>query len=60
MKQKEIDKLYQPSIESEITGDPTLRFFLREAKVDYKNLEFQVDLQISCFKIALTRWLSKF
>lgn len=60
MKQTEINKLYQPSIESEITGDPTLRFFLREAKMDFKNLDHQVDIQISCFKLALARWLNRF
>jgi len=42
-------------IETEINSDPTLRFNLREAKMDYRNLSHQVDIQIANFKIALHR-----
>ncbi len=46
-------------IEIEINSDPILRYNLREATLDYRNLLHQIDIQIFSFKLALHRALNK-
>jgi len=45
------------SLESVIEADPTLRFFLREAKLDFDKLEHQTKIMGSCVVIAINKWL---
>jgi len=44
-------------IETEINSDPTLRYNLREATLDYDKMLHQIDIQIASLKIALQRAL---
>ena len=50
---------YSNEIELEhvIEADPTLKFFLREAKLDFDKLEHQTAIMGSCVVIAINKWL---
>ena len=50
---------YSNEIELEhvIEADPTLKFFLRDAKMDYDKLEHQANVMSSCIVIAINKWL---
>jgi hypothetical protein len=45
-------------IETIINSDPTLRFFIKEAQIDWFN-QHQVDIRIAALKIALSRFIDK-
>jgi len=40
-----------------VQTDPTLNFFLREAKLDFDLLEHQTSIMASCVVIAINRWI---
>lgn len=42
-----------------IQSDPTLRFLLREAQIDSKNFDHQVNCKISAAKIALHKYIDR-
>ena len=46
-------------IENEINSDPTLRFILRESRLDSKHLMHQIDVRIAAFNIALAKYLNR-
>ena len=50
---------YSPEIEFEnvVEADPTLKFFLREATMDYDKLEHQAKVMGSVILIAINNWL---
>ena len=50
---------YSPEIEFEdvVQADPTLKFFLREASLDFDKLEHQTNLMGACVLIAINKWL---
>jgi len=50
---------YSPEIQLEdvIQADPTLKFFLRDAKLDFDKLEHQTNIMGSCVVIAIHKWL---
>ena len=50
---------YSAEIEFEtvVQADPTLRFFLREATMDYDKLDHQAKVMGSCVVIAISKWL---
>jgi len=50
---------YSPEIQFEdvVQGDPTLKFFLREATLDFDKLEHQANVMGSCVVIAISKWL---
>ncbi len=39
-----------------IKNDPTLNYFINEAKIDWNN-KFQVELRLNSLKIALSRYI---
>lgn len=43
--------------EDVVQQDPTLRFFLREAKMDYDKLDHQARVMGGCVVIAIHNWL---
>lgn len=43
----------------EVEHDPTLKFFLKEAHLDYDKLEFQLNLKFAAMQIALNAAISK-
>jgi len=50
---------YNPEIQLEdvIQADPTLKFFLREATLDFDKLEHQTNIMCSCVVIAISKYL---
>jgi len=50
---------HSPEIEFEdvVQADPTLKFFLRDATLDFNKLEHQTNLMCSCVLIAINKWL---
>ena len=50
---------YSTEIEFEnvVQQDPTLRFFLREATMDFDKLEHQANVMGSVIVIAISKWL---
>ena len=51
--------IYSNEIEFEdvVQADPTLKFFLREATLDFDKLEHQTKIMGSCIVIAINKWL---
>lgn len=47
----------QIKFEDVVQQDPTLRFFLREAKLDFDKIEHQTKIMGSCVVIAIARWI---
>lgn len=45
-------------MEDIIKNDPTLNYFINEAKIDWFN-DFQVNLRFQCLKIALSIYINK-
>jgi len=50
---------YNPEIQIEdvIQADPTLKFFLRDAHLDFDKLEHQINIMGSCIAIAIRKYL---
>ena len=44
-------------LEDVIQADPTLRFFLREATLDFNKLEHQTAIMSSCVVTAINKYL---
>jgi len=44
-------------LEDVIQSDPTLKFFLREATLDFDKLEHQTAIMGSCVVIAINKYL---
>lgn len=53
--------IYSKQIEFEdvVQADPTLKFFLREATLDFNKLEHQTNLVGSAIVIAINNYLEK-
>jgi hypothetical protein len=53
--------IYREEIEFEnvVQADPTLRFFLREATLDFDKLEHQTNLMGSAVVIAISKWIDQ-
>lgn len=51
--------VYSNEIEFEnvVQADPTLKFFLREAKMDYDKIDHQTHIMGRCVVIAISKWL---
>ena len=45
------------SFESVVETDPTLKFFLREATMDFDKLEHQANVMGSVIVIAISKWI---
>jgi len=45
------------SFESVVEADPTLKFFLREATMDFDKLEHQANVMGSVIVIAISKWI---
>lgn len=43
-----------------IDRDPTLRFLLREATIDPKIIDYQIEVKIAAYRVALGYWLNQF
>jgi hypothetical protein len=43
--------------EDVVQGDPTLKYLMRDAVLDFDNLEHQVNLRANAVLIAINRWL---
>jgi len=50
---------YSTEIEFEnvVQADPTLKFFLREATMDFDKLEHQANVMGSVIVIAINKWI---
>jgi len=50
---------YSPEIgfENVVEADPTLKYFLREATMDYDKLDHQANVVSSVIVIAIRNWL---
>jgi hypothetical protein len=50
---------YSPEITLEyvIQADPTLRYFLREAKFDYDKLDWQIQVKGAALVLAINKFL---
>ena len=50
---------YSPEIQFEdvVQSDPTLKFFLRDATMDYDKLDHQTKVMGSVIVIAISKWL---
>ncbi len=50
---------YNEEIEFEdvVQGDPTLRFFLREADYSYDRLDWQIQVKGAALVLAIDKWL---
>ena len=47
----------QIQFEDVVQADPTLRYFLREATLDFDKLEHQVNVMGNAIVIAIHNWL---
>jgi hypothetical protein len=54
-----IDMFESVSYESVVQSDPTYRFFLREAKIDEKNFDWQVHVKCQVAKLVLGIYIDK-
>lgn len=45
------------SFENVVQGDPTLKFFLRDATMDFDKLEHQANVMGSVIVIAINKWI---
>lgn len=45
------------TFENVVEADPTLKFFLRDAEMDYDKLEHQAMVMGSVIVIAINKWL---
>lgn len=43
--------------EDVVQRDPTLKYLMRDAVLDFDNLEHQIGLRASAVLIAINRWL---
>lgn len=48
---------YEIEFETVVQADPTLKFFLREATLDFDKLEHQINVMGSCVVIAISKWI---
>ena len=48
---------YQISLNTIINDDPTLKFFLREARLDLSFIDHQVNLMGAALLVALDKWI---
>lgn len=58
MTNNSFDPKYDP-FEAHVNANPTYRFFLREAKLDYKIFNHQVDIMFAVAKIAISEYIDK-
>lgn len=45
------------SLDTIINNDPTLKFFLRDSKIDYALLDHQVNVKCAAISIAIDKFL---
>ena len=45
------------SFENVVEADPTLKFFLREATMDFDKLEHQANVMGGALLIAINKWI---
>jgi len=50
---------YNPEIKFEdmVQADPTLKFFMRDAVIDYKRFDHQIDFIGTAIMIAINKWI---